>query len=79
MSEMNTCSNCGVDVDKDLTVYCDECEQCGQCEALSDRVAELEDLLRRAVKYAREDRARTDGSTRLERLLHRAELTLLPK
>lgn len=34
-SELETCSNCGVDVDKDPTVLCDECE--GDSEAATLR------------------------------------------
>jgi predicted nucleic acid-binding Zn-ribbon protein len=43
---------------------------------LRARVKELEELLGRAVKYAREDRAVTPGVTRLARVLAEAETAL---
>jgi diadenosine tetraphosphate (Ap4A) HIT family hydrolase len=43
---------------------------------LAARVAKLEGLLGRAVKYAREDRMRTPGTTRLARLLEEASAAL---
>lgn len=45
-------------------------------DAAERRAAEAEGLLSRAVKYAREDRMRTPGLTRLARVLAEAERSL---